>query len=76
MTSAINCCGVINDRGLSKAHPGRAFSREFLLEQLWGYDDDGFDRTVDTHIQCLRKKLRLLGENIATVWDVGYRFTE
>jgi len=57
-------------------HPGRAFSREFLLEQLWGYDYDGFDRTVDTHIQRLRKKLGPLGENIATVWGVGYRFTE
>ena len=58
------------------AHPGRAFSREFLLEQLWGYDYDGFDRTVDTHIQRLRKKLGPLSENIATVWGVGYRFTE
>ncbi len=57
-------------------HPGRAFSREFLLEQLWGYDYDGFDRTVDTHIQRLRKKLGPLSENIATVWGVGYRFTE
>jgi len=61
---------------LLAAHPGRAFSREFLLEQLWGYDYDGFDRTVDTHIQRLRKKLGPLGENIATVWGVGYRFTE
>jgi len=75
VTSAINCCGVINDRGLSKTHPGRAFSRAFLPEQLWGYDD-GFDRTVDTRIQRPRKKLGPLGENIATVWDVGYRFTE
>lgn len=55
-------------------HPGRAFSREFLLQQLWGYDYDGFDRTVDTHITRLRKKLGALGEKIVTVWGVGYRF--
>ncbi len=55
-------------------HPGRAFSREFLLQQIWGYDYDGFDRTVDTHITRLRKKLGPLGEKITTVWGVGYRF--
>ncbi len=59
---------------LLAAHPGRAFSREFLLRQLWGYDYDGFDRTVDTHIVRLRKKLGPLGERIVTVWGVGYRF--
>jgi DNA-binding response OmpR family regulator len=56
-------------------HPGRAFGREFLLERLWGYDYDGFDRTVDTHIVRLRKKLGAEGERIVTVWGVGYRFT-
>lgn len=61
---------------LLASHPGRAFSREFLLQQLWGYDYDGFDRTVDTHITRLRKKLGGLGEKIVTVWSVGYRFTE
>lgn len=55
-------------------YPGRAFSREFLLQKLWGYDYDGFDRTVDTHITRLRKKLGALGEKIVTVWGVGYRF--
>lgn len=59
---------------LLATHPGRAFSREFLLQQLWGYDYDGFDRTVDTHITRLRKKLGALGEKIVTVWGVGYRF--
>lgn len=57
-------------------HPGRAFSREFLLERLWGDDYEGFDRTVDTHIMRLRKKLGPVGEKIATVWGVGYRFVE
>lgn len=60
---------------LLAGHPGRAFSREFLLERLWGYGYDGFDRTVDTHIVRLRKKLGPLGERIATVWGVGYRFS-
>jgi DNA-binding response OmpR family regulator len=59
---------------LLASHPGRAFSREFLLQQLWGYDYDGFDRTVDTHITRLRKKLGPVGEKIVTVWGVGYRF--
>ncbi len=49
---------------LLASHPGRAFSREFLLQQLWGYDYDGFDRTVDTHITRLRKKLGTPGEKI------------
>jgi DNA-binding response OmpR family regulator len=59
---------------LLASHPGRAFSREFLLQHLWGYDYDGFDRTVDTHITRLRKKLGTDGEKIVTVWSVGYRF--
>jgi hypothetical protein len=46
----------------------------FLLQQLWGYDYDGFDRTVDTHITRLRKKLGAPGEKMVTVWGVGYRF--
>ncbi|MDQ2714152.1 MAG: response regulator transcription factor [Chloroflexota bacterium] len=58
---------------LLASHPGRAFSREFLLQHLWGYDYDGFDRTVDTHMTRLRKKLGPLGEKIVTVWGVGYR---
>ncbi len=59
---------------LLASHPGRAFSREFLLQHLWGYDYDGFDRTVDTHMTRLRKKLGTVGEKIVTVWSVGYRF--
>jgi DNA-binding response OmpR family regulator len=59
---------------LLASHPGRAFSREFLLQHLWGYDYDGFDRTVDSHITRLRKKLGTVGEKIVTVWSVGYRF--
>jgi len=56
------------------ANPGRAFSREFLVERIWGSDFEGFDRAVDTHVTRLRKKLGSLGDRIVTVWGVGYRF--
>jgi DNA-binding response OmpR family regulator len=55
-------------------HPGRTFSREFLLERLWGSDFDGLDRAVDTQMVRLRRKLGDLGTSIETVWGVGYRF--
>jgi DNA-binding response OmpR family regulator len=60
---------------LLTSHPGRAFSREFLLQQIWGYDSDSMDRTVDSHMTRLRKKLGPYGEKIVAVWGVGYRFT-
>jgi DNA-binding response OmpR family regulator len=56
------------------SNQGRAFSREFLVERIWGTDFDGFDRAVDTHVTRLRKKLGALGDRIVTVWGVGYRF--
>jgi DNA-binding response OmpR family regulator len=59
---------------LLAANAGRAFARDYLIEQVWGYDAGGFDRTVDTHVLRLRKKLGPLGERIETVWGVGYRF--
>ncbi len=59
---------------LFATHPGRAFSRDFLLERIWDDGFDGFDRAVDTHIRRLRRKLGPLGDSIATVWGVGYRF--
>ena len=55
------------------AHPGRAYSREYLLQRIWGVEYDGFDRTVDTHIVRLRRKLGPFGERIVTVWSVGYK---
>ncbi|HEX5417816.1 MAG TPA: response regulator transcription factor [Chloroflexota bacterium] len=55
-------------------NPGRAFARDYLIEKVWGYDAGGFDRTVDTHILRLRKKLGPVGERIETVWGIGYRF--
>ncbi len=56
------------------AHPGRVFSRDFLLKHLWSHDYEGLDRAVDTHITRLRKKLGPCGERIVTVWGIGYRF--
>jgi two-component system OmpR family response regulator len=58
------------------SHPGAVFTREQLLEQVWGYDFFGDSRTVDVHIKRLREKLdgEGLGWNIKTVWGVGYKF--
>jgi DNA-binding response OmpR family regulator len=58
-------------------HPGRAFTRAELLEQVWGYGHDGYDHTVNSHINRLRAKLgddRSEARFIHTVWGVGYRF--
>ena len=57
-------------------NPGRAFARDYLIEKVWGYDAGGFDRTVDTHVLRLRKKLGAVGERIETVWGIGYRFAK
>src|SRR6202171_2458844 len=57
---------------LFASYPGRAFSRDFLLERLWTDDYEGLDRTVDTHVRRLRRKLGHFGEQIVTVWGVGY----
>jgi DNA-binding response OmpR family regulator len=54
-------------------NPGRAFSRDFLLERIWGDDIYVTDRTVDTHIQRLRKKLGDEADAIRTVWGIGYK---
>jgi len=55
----------------------RVFTREQLLERVWGYDFYGDLRTVDTHIKNLREKLKKAGlkaRYIVTVWGVGYKF--
>lgn len=58
---------------LFMAHPGTAFTREQLMEQVWGTDYCGETRTVDMHIRTLRQKLGEYGEMIETVRGVGYR---
>lgn len=58
------------------SNPGMVFSREHLLQSIWGYDFLGDTRAVDSHIKRIRAKL-CNGENgwdIKTVWGVGYRF--
>jgi len=58
--------------------PGKVFSRDNLLNSIWGYDYFGDARTVDTHIKRLRAKLDISTEtfdwDIKTIWGVGYKF--
>jgi DNA-binding response OmpR family regulator len=59
------------------SHRGRVFTREALLNQVWGYDYYGGTRTVDVHIRRIRAKLGPHYENmVETVRNVGYRFNE
>lgn len=53
--------------------PGRTFSRDYLLERIWGPTYEGSDRVVDTTIVRLRRKLSDEGERVTSVWGVGYR---
>lgn len=53
--------------------PGRAFSRTYLLDTVWGQSYVGGDRSVDNAVLRLRKKLGALGDELETVWGVGYR---
>ena len=57
-------------------NPGMVFSREHLLQSIWGYDFLGDTRAVDSHIKRIRAKLCKEGNgwDIKTVWGVGYRF--
>ncbi|MBK5217134.1 MAG: response regulator transcription factor, partial [Propionibacteriales bacterium] len=56
-------------------HPGRVFTRQQLLQDVWGYDYFGGTRTVDVHVRRLRSKLGADNETlIGTVRNVGYRF--
>ncbi len=59
-------------------NPNKVFTREQLLETVWGFDYFGDSRTVDVHVKRLREKLELAGENVnwqlKTVWGVGYKF--
>ena len=60
-------------------NPGHGFSRSDLLDQVWGPEFDGFDHTVNTHINRLRGKIEAdpaAPRYIQTVWGVGYRFVD
>jgi DNA-binding response OmpR family regulator len=59
-------------------HPGRVFSRLDLLNQVWGYSHEGYEHTVNTHINRLRNKIEPDPARpvlIRTVWGIGYKFT-
>ena len=56
--------------------PGRVFTRDILMDVIWGQEYYGIDRTVDTHVSRLRRKLGEFGEHIETVHGVGYRFKD
>ena len=58
------------------SHPNRVFTREQLLEDVWGFDYFGDSRTVDVHVKRIREKVEGLSENwqLKTVWSVGYKF--
>ena len=58
------------------SNPNRVFTREQLLEEVWGFDYFGDSRTVDVHIKRLREKLENADANwqLKTVWGVGYKF--
>lgn len=55
-------------------NPNRVFSREQLLNSVWGYEFGGDDRTVDTHVKMLRDSLGAYRRYIVTVWGTGYKF--
>jgi two-component system alkaline phosphatase synthesis response regulator PhoP len=60
---------------LLASNPGRVYTRETLLSQIWGYDYLGGTRTVDVHIRRLRAKVEDPDHNfVETIWNVGYRF--
>lgn len=62
---------------LLAGNPGKVFSRDNLLDRVWGYDYFGDARTVDTHIKRLRSKIdfsQSLNWDIKTIWGVGYKF--
>lgn len=64
---------------LFASRPGRVYSREQLLERVWGYQFDGYRHTVNSHINRLRAKIEkdpAQPRFIKTVWGVGYRFAE
>ena len=58
------------------SNPGKPFTREALLNQVWGYDYYGGSRTVDVHIRRIRAKIEQRDQFIDTVRNVGYRFME
>ena len=64
---------------LFASNPGRVFPRKYLLEKIWDYSYEGYDRTIDSHINRLRAKIEDNPENpqmVLTVWGIGYKFSD
>jgi len=64
---------------LFATNPGRVFPRKYLLEKIWDYSYEGYDRTIDSHINRLRSKIEENPENpqmVLTVWGIGYKFND
>jgi DNA-binding response OmpR family regulator len=64
---------------LFASNPGRVFPRKYLLERIWDYSYEGYDRTIDSHINRLRAKIEDNPENpqmVLTVWGIGYKFSD
>ncbi len=64
---------------LFAGNPGRVFPRKYLLEKIWDYSYEGYDRTIDSHINRLRAKVEDNPDNpqlVLTVWGIGYKFTD
>jgi two-component system alkaline phosphatase synthesis response regulator PhoP len=64
---------------LFASNPGRVFPRKYLLEKIWDYSYEGYDRTIDSHINRLRAKIEENPENpqmVLTVWGIGYKFND
>jgi DNA-binding response OmpR family regulator len=60
-------------------HPGRVYSRPQLLDQVWGYGHDGYEHTVNSHVNRLRAKIEkdpAKPDFVITVWGVGYKFAD
>jgi DNA-binding response OmpR family regulator len=64
---------------LLAGNPGKTFSRQEMLEQVWGYSFEGYEHTVTSHINRLRIKIEddlTQPQYILTTWGAGYRFQE
>ncbi len=64
---------------LFATNPGRVFPRKYLLEKIWDYSYEGYDRTIDSHINRLRAKIEDNPEDpsmVLTVWGIGYKFSD
>ena len=64
---------------LMASHPGRSYTREELLNLVWGYEFSGYEHTVNSHVNRLRSKVEPDVNNpqfILTTWGIGYRFND